>query len=85
MKTVILSGDFTGEKTLPTPGFEPMTSPTEFLFAAAIPILSVKGLLMLSPKEGLSSCHCPGGYLAVADKQSRLKSGLSHCLYIKKK
>ena len=61
MKTVILSGDFTGEKALPTPGFEPMTSPTEFLFAAAIPILSVKGLLMLSPKEGPFKLPLPWG------------------------
>ena len=84
-ETVILSGDFAGEKTLPAPGFEPTTFPTEFLFAAAVPILTVVGLLMLSPQSGpFQVASALGGRLAVAGKRSRLKSGLSQGLYIKK-
>ena len=49
METVILSRYFAGKKTLLAPRFEPTTFPTEFLFAAADPILTVVGLLMLSP------------------------------------
>ena len=49
MGTVILSGDLAGEKTLPAPGFEPATFSNEFLFAAAVPILTLKDFLMLSP------------------------------------
>ena len=52
IETVILSGDFTGEKTLPAPGFEPTNFLTESLFAAAVPILTVVGLLVLSPQSG---------------------------------
>ena len=52
METVILSRDFTGEKTLPATGFKPTTFPIEFLFAAAVLIIMVVGLLMLSPQSG---------------------------------
>ena len=49
MGTVILCGDLVGEKTLPAPGFEPSTFSNEFLFAAAVPILTLDGFLVLSP------------------------------------
>ena len=52
METVILSRDFAGDKTLPAPGFKPTIFLTEFLFAAAVLIVTIVGLLMLSPQSG---------------------------------
>ena len=61
MEVVIHSEDFLGEKTLLAPRFKPTTYPTEFLFAAAVPIPTGVGLLMLSPQSGHFQVAVPWG------------------------